>query len=76
MTDKEILALQRLTLRGPYECEMSIGEMRLIPQVDGSYVLQYPSYNVHLYIDKDISPTDKTYLRYMYNEYLSKRMSI
>ena len=76
MTDKEVLALKRLTLRGPYECEMSVGEVRLIPQVDGSYVLEYPSYNVHLYIDKDISPTDKTYLRYMYNEYLSKRMSI
>ena len=76
MTDKEIIALRRLTLFGTYTCEMSIGEVGLIPQVDGSYVLMYPTHIVGLYIDKDISPTDKNYLRYMYNEYLSKRMSI
>ena len=71
MTDKEVLALKRLTLRGPYECEMSVGEVRLIPQVDGSYYLMYPSYFVHLYIDKDIDSHDRSYLRYMYNEYLA-----
>jgi hypothetical protein len=71
MTTKEILGLQRLTLRGPFECTMSIGEVRLIPQVDGSYYLMYPSYFVHLYIDKDIDSHDRYYLRYMYNEYMS-----
>jgi len=71
MTNKEILALQRLTLRGSYECEMSIGGVRLIPQVDGSYLLMYPSYIVPLHIDKDIDGYEKHYLRYMYNEYLS-----
>jgi len=71
MTTKEILGLQRLTLRGSYECEMSIGGVRLIPQVDGSYYLMYPSYFVHLYIDKDIDSHDRYYLRYMYNEYMS-----
>ena len=75
MTDKEVLALKRLTLRGPYECEMSVGEVRLIPQVDGSYYLMYPSYFVPLHIDKDIDSHDRHYLRYMYNEYLSS-MSI
>ena len=71
MTDKEILALRRLTLRGSFECTMSLGEIRLIPQVDGSYYLMYPSYIVPLHIDKDIDSHDRSYLRYMYNEYLS-----
>ena len=71
MTDKEILALKRLTLHGPFECEMSVGEVRLIPQVDGSYYLMYPSYFVPLHIDKDIDSHDRHYLRYMYNEYMS-----
>ena len=71
MTDKEVLALKRLTLRGSFECKMSIGDIRLIPQVDGSYYLMYPSYFVHLYIDKDIDSHDRSYLRYMYDEYLS-----
>lgn len=71
MTTKEILGLQWLTLHGPFECTMSVGEIRLIPQVDGSYYLMYPSYFVHLYIDKDIDSHDRHYLRYMYNEYMS-----
>ena len=71
MTDKEIIALRRLTLLGSFECTMSLGEVRLIPQVDGSYVLMYPTHIVPLYIDKDINSHDRYYLRYMYNEYLS-----
>lgn len=76
MTSEQILALQRLTCKGSFKCTMGIGEIKLIPQVSGSYVLEYPSYIVHLHIDKDIDSHERHYLRYMYNEYMCNNKAI
>ena len=74
MTDKQWNALKRMTWskynNNFFSSLLSIGEVTL-REVDDRFELEYPSYSVSLYKDKDISSHDKWYLHYLYNEYMS-----
>ena len=71
MTDKQWIALKEMTRGFVFECEMSLGKVRLQPEGLYSYSLLYPSHSVTLHKDDYISSVDKHYLRRMYNEWLS-----
>ena len=74
MKFKEWNALGRMCRGGRYSVQMSLGKVTLKEGSSDSgpiYLLEYPSYNVPLYRDKDIASHDRHYLRYLYNEYMS-----
>jgi predicted ATP-grasp superfamily ATP-dependent carboligase len=74
MTDKQWMALEKMTESKWdnffFSTILSIGEVT-IRRVLEHYELEYPSYSVSLYRDRDINGTDLLYLRYLYNEWLS-----
>ena len=74
MTDKQWNALKRMTSNkyntNFFSCTLSLGEVTL-RETDMGFELEYPSNSVTLYRDTDISHYDKSYLRYLYNEYMS-----
>lgn len=74
MTDKQWNALERMTdskWNNPFfSSTLSIGEVTIRRVLD-HYELEYPSYSVSLYKDRDIHGTDLLYLHYLYNEYMS-----
>ena len=72
MTDRQWIALKEMTQRVVFECDMSLGKVRLQPSDLYSYELIYPSHIVTLHKDDDISSVDKHYLRNMYNNWLSR----
>ena len=72
MTDRQWIALKEMTQRVVFECEMSLGKVRLQPSDLYSYELIYPSHIVTLHKDDYISSVDAHYLRSMYNEWLSR----
>ena len=72
MTDRQWIALKQMTQRVVFECDMSLGKVRLQPSDLYSYELIYPSHIVTLHKDDYISSVDKHYLRSMYNEWLSR----
>ena len=75
MTDNQWNALQHMASRGMvFECEMSLGKVRLQPSDLHSYELIYPTHTISLYRDSSISSSDKYYLHYMYDEWLSRNM--
>jgi len=70
-TDKQWEALRRMVgLNGSLDVSLSIGKVRL-SKVSSHYELEYPTHIVTLKKDVPPSNTDLTYLRYMYNEYMS-----
>lgn len=80
MTLKEWNALKKITSGGKFSCELHhfglhhFGRIALVSAYDKGvpiFVLEYPSYSVPLYRDKDISSTDRYYLRYLYNACMS-----
>lgn len=72
MTDKQWIALKEMTQRVVFECDMSLGKVRLQPSDLYSYELIYPSHIVTLHKDDDISSIDRHYLHTMYNNWLSR----
>ena len=64
-------ALRRMVgLNGTLGVSMSMGMVRL-SKVSSHYELKYPTHTVTLKKDVPPNSTDLTYLRYMYNEYMS-----
>ena len=72
MTDNQWIALKEMTRGMVFECDMSLGKVRLEPEGMYSYLLLYPSHIVTLHKDDYISSVDKHYLRSMYNNWLSR----
>ena len=74
MNDSQWSALIRVTeVDGMYSVEASLGKITLLKKDDG-FDLEYPSHSVSLYRDSSIPSTDRYYLHYMYNEWLSRNM--
>ena len=70
-TDRQWEALRRMVgLSGTLGVSMSIGMVRLTKVLE-HYELEYPTHIVTLKKNVPPSSTDLTYLRYMYNEYMS-----
>jgi len=73
MTDKQWNALKKMTSskynNNFFSATLSLGEVTL-RETDMGFELEYPSNSVSLYRDTDISHYDKSYLRYLYNEYM------
>ena len=72
MTYKQWDALTEMTRGMVFECDMSLGKVRLEPEGLYSYALFYPSHIVTLHKDDDISSIDRHYLHTMYNNWLSR----
>ena len=74
MNDSQWSALIRVTeVHGVYSVEASLGKITLLKKDDG-FDLEYPTHTISLYRDSSISSSDKYYLHYMYNEWLSRNM--
>lgn len=71
MTDRQWIALKEMTRGFVFECDMSLGKVRLQPSDLYSYELLYPSHSVTLHRNTDIPSIDRHYLHTMYNEWLS-----
>ena len=74
MTDNQWNALKEMTRGMVFECDMSLGKVRLQPSDLYSYELMYPSHSVTLHKDDDIVSIDRHYLHTMYNNWLSRNM--
>lgn len=74
MTETQWNALKRMTKskynNNFFSATLSIGEVTL-RETDLGFELEYPSYSVSLYKGAPLSSIDKSYLRYLYNEYMS-----
>ena len=74
MTEKQWNALKEMTQGMVFECDMSLGKVRLEPEGMYSYLLLYPSHIVTLHRNTDIPSIDRHYLHTMYNNWLSRNL--